>query len=406
MCGPFFFRGDDKLIIRGVTYGTFAEDDNGDRYPPREVVRRDFAAMRKTGVNCVRTYTPPPNWLLDEARAADLLVLVGIYWDSQNCNFDDAEHASQAEEVVREAVSRCKHYEDVVFAYAIGNEIPPLVSRLHGFRVIERFLRRVYEAAKNEDPDALVTYGNYPSTEFLQLEFLDFHTINVYLLEEERCPRTSTDSWSKAKPSRSSSANSATTRCTSKEAQADLLDWTLRVGFDKGCAGLFVFAWTDEWIVGDHAVDDWHFGLVDRDRQPKPALDVVKRRFAESPLARREGAWPTISIVCCNYNGGETLRETLASLVEIDYPNYEVVYVDDGSTDNSLEIAKEFEGRIQDHRAGKRWLERRAQRRVAGIQRRDHRVHRLGRLCGPRLASFPRVEPGVRATTPESAGPI
>ena len=56
---------------------------------------------------------------------------------------------------------------------------------------------------------------------------------------------------------------------------------------------------------------------------------------------------PTISVVVCNYNGGETLRETLDSLVKLDYPNYEVVYVDDGSTDNSLEIAKDFEKSIK-----------------------------------------------------------
>jgi cellulose synthase/poly-beta-1,6-N-acetylglucosamine synthase-like glycosyltransferase len=93
-------------------------------------------------------------------------------------------------------------------------------------------------------------------------------------------------------------------------------------------------------------VDDWAFGLVTHDRRPKPALEVVARRFAESPLDRRE-RWPRVSVVVCNYNGGRTLRETLDSLVALDYPDYEVILVEDGSTDDSRVIAREFTDRFR-----------------------------------------------------------
>ncbi|MCX7594852.1 MAG: glycosyltransferase [Fischerella sp.] len=52
---------------------------------------------------------------------------------------------------------------------------------------------------------------------------------------------------------------------------------------------------------------------------------------------------PSISIVVPNYNGGKTLAATLQSLVDQNYPNLEIIVVDGGSTDDSLEIIKQFE---------------------------------------------------------------
>src|SRR5581483_7301525 len=65
--GKFLWIGDEKVYIRGVTYGTFCLDEQGnERYQP-DVVERDFAQMAAVGVNTVRTYTVPPRWLLDIA---------------------------------------------------------------------------------------------------------------------------------------------------------------------------------------------------------------------------------------------------------------------------------------------------------------------------------------------------
>ena len=52
---------------------------------------------------------------------------------------------------------------------------------------------------------------------------------------------------------------------------------------------------------------------------------------------------PTISIVVPNFNGGETIGATLQSLVDQNYPKLEIIVVDGGSTDNSVEIIKQFE---------------------------------------------------------------
>ncbi len=52
-------------------------------------------------------------------------------------------------------------------------------------------------------------------------------------------------------------------------------------------------------------------------------------------------AWPFVSVVVCTYNGGRTLPECLGALRRVDYPNYEVIVVNDGSTDNSAAIASQ-----------------------------------------------------------------
>jgi glycosyltransferase involved in cell wall biosynthesis len=346
--GPSILLGEEKLVVRGVTYGTFAPRPDGWRFPDRETIRRDFEAMRLAGINTVRTYTAPSDAVLEEARRAGLRVLVGVHYDARDCLFHRRSLWRQAEAAVRDVVRRCRLYPDVVLAYVVGNEVPPLTVRFHGRRRIERFLHHLYRVAKEEDPEGLVTYGNYPSTEFLQVEFFDLYTLNVYLLQPHTLSRYLDRMMiqAKGKPLLIGEIGDDTLR-SGEEAQARLLDWTIPLVLDKGVAGLCVFAWTDEWHVGEHDVRDWAFGLVDRERRPKPALETVRRRYLESPFARRHGPWPRVSVVVCNYNGAETLDETLTSLERLDYPDYEILLVEDGSTDESPRIGERHAPRVR-----------------------------------------------------------
>ena len=51
---------------------------------------------------------------------------------------------------------------------------------------------------------------------------------------------------------------------------------------------------------------------------------------------------PTISVVLPVYNGESYLESTLKSIQSQTYSNFEVLCVNDGSTDNSLKILQEF----------------------------------------------------------------
>jgi len=49
-----------------------------------------------------------------------------------------------------------------------------------------------------------------------------------------------------------------------------------------------------------------------------------------------------ISIIMLNYNGLKYLRETIKPILSLNYPNYEFIVVDNGSTDGSLEYIRSF----------------------------------------------------------------
>ena len=52
---------------------------------------------------------------------------------------------------------------------------------------------------------------------------------------------------------------------------------------------------------------------------------------------------PKISVIVPVYNTSTYLRRCLDSILEQDFTSYEVICVNDGSTDNSLEILREYE---------------------------------------------------------------
>jgi glycosyltransferase involved in cell wall biosynthesis len=54
-----------------------------------------------------------------------------------------------------------------------------------------------------------------------------------------------------------------------------------------------------------------------------------------------------VSIVIPNHNGAQFLVETIKSAIEQDYPCTEIIVVDDGSTDSSLEILEIYKGKIE-----------------------------------------------------------
>jgi glycosyltransferase involved in cell wall biosynthesis len=56
---------------------------------------------------------------------------------------------------------------------------------------------------------------------------------------------------------------------------------------------------------------------------------------------------PLISIALCTYNGEKYLTEQLDTLVFQSYPNFEIIVVDDCSTDSTIEILKRYEAKDQ-----------------------------------------------------------
>jgi GT2 family glycosyltransferase len=346
--GKFLWAGGEKLFVRGVTYGTFSRSGDGHQYPPLEVVAADFARMAANGLNAVRTYTVPPRWLLDTALEHGLWVMVGVAWEQHVDFLGSRARARSIEDRVRSAVAVCAGHP-ALLCYAIGNEIPTRVVRWAGRGPVEKFVERLHAAGRQEDPGGLFTYVNYPSTEYLQSPASDLVAYNVYL-----------ESPAQLEPYLARVQNLAgdrpllmaelglDSRTHGTDHQAETLDWQVRAAFASGCAGAFVFSWTDEWHVsylsehghGNGSVEmrDWDFGLTDREREPKPALTAVRKAFGDTPF-EADRYWPRVSVVVCTYNGARTLERCLEELACVDYPDFEVIVVDDGSTDASAAIA-------------------------------------------------------------------
>jgi GT2 family glycosyltransferase len=341
--GKFLFCGEEKIYVRGVTYGPFHPDAQGCLYHDPETVDRDFREMAAAGINALRVYTVPPVWLLDAAERHGLWVMVGIPWEQHITFLDRRSTAGDIERRAREAVRGCGAHP-AILCFTIGNEIPSSIVRWHGREKIEAFLKRLYRAVKSEDPSALVTYVNFPPTEYLQLDFLDFVSFNVYLERQERLEAylARLQNLAGNRPLVMAEVG-LDSRRNGLQRQAETLDWQIRTVFTSGCAGVFLFAWTDEWSRGGFEIDDWDFGLTTRNREPKPALAQVRNAFAEAPFFDRED-WPFFSVVVCSYNGSRTIRQTLEEVCRLEYPRFEVIVVDDGSTDSTAEIARTFPG--------------------------------------------------------------
>jgi glycosyltransferase involved in cell wall biosynthesis len=339
--GKFFFAGDNKFFVKGVTYGPFAPGSHGAQFPERDTVIRDFRMMAEMGANTLRVFTVPPLWLLDLAAAAGLKVLAGIPW-SQHITFLDSPSV-QAEilRTVAEAVRGLDRHP-AILAYLIGNEIPPDMVRWHGPERVRAFLKTLVGAVKEIHPEGLVSYANFPSTEYLTIDFTDFLCFNVYLHNEPAFRRYLSRLHNLAvdRPLVLTEFGIDSLREGTEE-QAKILSWQLRTAFEMGVAGAFVFAWTDEWFTGGHLVEDWAFGLVDRDRVRKPAFDAVRERY-QGPMPPPLPRYPRVSVVVCAYNAERTMEACLASLEKLNYPDYEVIVVNDGSTDRTLDISERF----------------------------------------------------------------
>ena len=342
--GKFLYCGEEKFYIKGVTYGTFSPDDNNCQFPDVATIEKDFTMMAVHGFNCIRTYTIPHLELLNIADSLNLKVMVGLPWEQHITFLDTAKGRRDILRRVKEGVLSCRQH-NAILCYTIGNEIPAPIVRWYGQKKVEGFLKDLFDTVKEADPDGLVTYVNYPTTEYLNLDFLDFDCFNVYLETPEKLTKyiSRLHNLSGNRPLILAEIGLDSQR-NGEEKQAEVLKWQIETIFGKGCAGMFVFAWTDEWWRGGFEIEDWDFGIVDRQRQPKLALQTVGDIMQHAPFFMNH--YPFISVVVCSYNGAPTIRDTMEGLQKLVYPNFEVVVINDGSTDDFAEIVAEYPVRL------------------------------------------------------------
>ncbi len=339
--GKFFVRGKQRLRLKGVTYGPFETNQDSDPFPPSARVEDDFERMVAAGINAVRTYHLPPEWFLEWADVKGMGVFIDVPWRKHVCFLDSREARKEARRAVREAAERGREHP-CILAYSIANEISPSIVRWHGAGRIERFLAELADEARQVDPDGLVTYTSYPPTEYLDLSYLDFATFNVYLHDRETFGHylSRLQNLAGDKPLLLGELGMDTFR-HGELRQADFLAGHIREALLLGLAGVFVFSWTDDWFTGGHRIEDWAFGITDADRSPKASYHALREVFTASPADLLPEP-PRVSVIVCSFNGGATLDQCVRSLLALDYPDVEIIVVDDGSTDDTQEILSRY----------------------------------------------------------------
>lgn len=328
--GKFLRAGDHRVFLRMVTYGPFPGG-----WPGK--LADDFRQIHDAGFRAIRLYSWPSQSFLDAAEDAGLWVFAGLEWH-QAYDFLGTDHLDEAREAL-DAGLRTSGDHPALAGVFIANEIPTDLVRWMGPTRVLDSLESLIDEGKQRRPELIWAYGNYPSSEFLEPGNADLTAMNVYL-ENEESFRAYLDRLHHIAGDRPVliSEFGIDSRRSSPDQQAECLVWAIDASKARGAAGLAVYAWTDRWWNNGAEVLDWDFGLTTREGEPKPALAAVRSSFRTQPPSRE---WPPFSVIVCTRDGRERLTSCLRSLKDLRGPRYEVIVVDDGSSDGTAGLVRQ-----------------------------------------------------------------
>ncbi|MGC6467359.1 MAG: glycosyltransferase [Akkermansiaceae bacterium] len=326
--GKHFHLDGKPHFLRTVTYGPFPP---GCPHHPAA----DFPEIRTAGFDSIRVYSLPGKALLDEAAHHGLLVIPTHAW-AQGCDF--IARPSLFHEARNTLLSWLANFgrHPALGALLVGNEIPSDLARWMGAHRVNEHLDDLIRSAQEAVPGLPVGYANFPSTEYLEPPSADFTAFNIYLEDPEALasylPRLHHLAGDRPVYLTEFGMD---THLNSEEDQARLLPEALRLTRQAGLAGATIYAWSDHWFNNGQTISDWSFGLLRRDGSPKPALGALRQTSLPLPVPENP---PRISVIICTHNGFSRLRPCLDACRHLDYPDYEIIVVNDGSTDQTAEL--------------------------------------------------------------------
>ena len=130
------------------------------------------------------------------------------------------------------------------------------------------------------------------------------------------------------------------------------------------------------FLLWSHVISVVGFYLVLWMRSTPAKKDRAKKsvsRLENSEQSAKAASFPLVSIIVPARNEERNIRRCVESLLEQNYPNYEVIVVDDGSTDGTPDI---LENIIQTHPQSNRlWVQRLRDELPEGWAGKPHAIH-------------------------------
>lgn len=336
--GRFLALGDSRIFLKGVTFGPFPPD------APLDPVA-EFPRIAGCGFNAIRLYTGADRHLLDCAHENGLLVLLGLPWEWSRDFLAEPRLRTEGELRLLEFLQEHGSHP-ALGALLVANEIPSDLARWMGPDRVRQALEDLISLCREEAGELPIAYANYPSTEYLEPRNADFTAFNVYLEDREALARylPRLQNIAGDRPVLITEFGLDTLR-NSEEQQAELLEGHLEECLAAGIAGTTFFSWSDRWSSRGESMTNWAFGLTRSDLSEKPALERLRERLPEAAAPRASLPLenpPRISVVVCTHNGAEILPDCLTACLALDYPDFEVLVVDDGSTDDTATVTARF----------------------------------------------------------------
>jgi len=127
------------------------------------------------------------------------------------------------------------------------------------------------------------------------------------------------------------------------------------------------------FLLWSHVISVVGFYLVLWMRTTPPKKDRVKKLASKPENSEQSANYPLVSIIVPARNEERNIRRCVESLLEQNYPNYEIIVVDDGSTDETPNI---LENIIQTHpRSNRLWVQRLRDELPEGWAGKPHAIH-------------------------------
>src|SRR5262249_56907152 len=161
----FFFEGDRKFFIKGVTYGPFKPDQNGSTFGKPGTVEVDVRMMGEIGLNVLRVYHPPPEWFLEKCAAAGMRALITLPWEK---HIEFLRQKKVRDEIARMVRTTVKRYvgNPAVLGYLVGNEIASTMARWLGVRRVVEVVEDLVRPGRSVEAHILFSFSTHPPTPY------------------------------------------------------------------------------------------------------------------------------------------------------------------------------------------------------------------------------------------------